>query len=109
MCYKVLSSLPYDNGQLNTVQQLARIEPNRLTNLTELQGIITQNKNINLYQDSRQQHVSEWIEALENTIETILNGDLQKYFRDLFLVESTESTITFKCDQNHQSQIRADT
>ena len=48
-----------------------------------------------------QQDVSEWIEALLNTVETILLGDLQKYFRDIFLVQST---IIFRYDLNPQSQ-----
>lgn len=34
-------------------------------------------------------------------METILKGDAHKYFRDLFLVEST---ITFKSHHNHKSQ-----
>ena len=100
---RFLSSLPNNNAQLNTVRQLARIQPNQLTNLTELRGIVAQTTKRDFNHDSRQQDVSEWIEALQNTIETILKGDLQKYFRDLFLVEST---ITFKCHRNHQSQIK---
>ena len=51
-----------------------------------------------------QQNVSEWIQALLEKFETILPGDLQEYLRDLFLVEST---ITYRCDLNHQSQIKA--
>ena len=100
---RFLSSLPNNNVKLNTVRQLARIQPNQITDLTELRGIVAQNTNNDFNQDNRQQDVCEWIEALQNTIETNLKGDLQKDFSDFFRMEST---ITFKCYQNHQSQIK---
>ena len=66
---RFLSSLPNNNVQLNTVRKLARIQPNQITNLTELRGIVAQNTNKDFNQDNRQQDVCEWIDALQNTIE----------------------------------------
>ena len=100
---RFLFSLPNNNVQLNTVRKLARNQPNQITNLTELRGIVAQNTNKDFNQDNRQQDVCEWIEDLQNTIETKLKGDLQKDFSDFFQMEST---ITFKCYQNHKSQIK---
>ena len=100
---RFLSSLPNNNVLLNTLRQLARIQPNQITNLSELRGIVAQNTNKDFNQDNRQQDVCEWIEDLQNTIETKLKGDLQKDFSDFFQMEST---ITFKCYWNHQSQNR---
>ena len=100
---RFLSSLPNNNVLLNTLWQLARIQPNQITNLTELRGIVAQNTNNDFNQDNRQQDVCEWIEDLQNTIEKKLMGNLQKDFIDLFRIEST---ITFKCYQNHKSQIK---
>merc|ERR1712082_108109 len=97
---RFLSSLPKNNVQLNNVRQLARIQLNQITNLTELWGIVAQNTNNDFNQDNRQQDVCEWIEALQNTIETKLKGDLQKDFSDFWRMEST---ITLKCYQNHKS------
>merc|ERR1712112_271404 len=48
---------PNNNVQLNTVRKLARIQPNQITNLTELQGIVAQNTNKDFNQDNRQQDV----------------------------------------------------
>ena len=64
---------------------------------------MAQNTNNDFNQDNRQQDVCEWIEDLRDTIETKLKGDLQKVFSDFCRMEST---ITFKCYRNHQSQIR---
>ena len=100
---RFLSSLPNNNVQLNTVRKLARTQPNQITNLTELRGIVAQNTNKDFNQDNRQQDVCEWIEDLQNTIETKLKGDLQKDFSDFFQMEST---ITYKCYRNHKSQIK---
>ena len=100
---RFLSSLPNNNVQLNTVRKLARIQPNQITNLTELRGIVAQNTNKDFNQDNRQQDVCEWIEDLQNTIETKLKGDLQKDFSDFFQMEIT---ITSKCYENHKSQIK---
>ena len=77
---RFLSSLPNNNVQLNTLWQLARIQLNQITNLTELQGIVAQNTDNDFNQANRQQDVREWNEALQKTIETILKGDLHKYF-----------------------------
>ena len=98
---RLLSSLPNYNAQFNTVRQLARLQPSHLTNLKELRCIVTQNTNIDFNQDNRMQDASEWITALHTTIEAMLNGDLKKNFTDLFKLEST---LTFECHQNHQSQ-----
>ena len=100
---RFLSSLPNNNIQLDTLRQLARIQPNQITNLTELRGMVAQSTNKDFNQDNRQQDVCEWIEDLQNTIEKKLMGNLQKDFIDLFRIEST---ITFKCYQNHKSQIK---
>merc|ERR1711867_360566 len=95
--------LPINNVELNNVQKHARIIPNQITNLTELRGIVAQNTNKDFNQDNRQQDVCEWIEDLQNTIETKLKGDLQTDFSDFFQMESTN---TFKCYRNHKSQIK---
>jgi len=71
---RFLSSLPNNNVQLNTLQQLARIQPNQITNLTELRSIVAQNTNNDFNQDNRQQDVCEWIDALHNTIEKKTKG-----------------------------------
>ena len=70
----------------------------------ELWDFATLYGNSYFHDDSKQQDVSEWIEALLNAIETILQAHLQIYLRDLFLVEST---TLFKCPLNHQSQNKA--
>ena len=51
---RFLFSLPNINMQLDTVQQLARFEQNKLTSLTELQGNVNRNTNIDFNQDFRQ-------------------------------------------------------
>ena len=64
---------------------------------------MAQNTNNDFNQVNRQQDVSEWIEALQNTIETKLKGDLQEIFSNFFRMEST---ITLMCYRNHKSQIK---
>ena len=99
---RFLSSLPNDNGEFHTVRQLVICQPGHVTNLTELRNAVTRNTNINFNRDNRQQDASEWIMALYNTIKSMLNGDLQKNFKDLFILEFT---ITFECSwHQHQSQ-----
>ena len=99
---RFLSSLPNDNGEFHTVRQLVICQPGHVTNLTELRNAVTRNTNINFNRDNRQEDASEWIMALYNTIKSMLNGDLQKNFKDLFILEFT---ITFECSwHQHQSQ-----
>ena len=50
---RFLFSLPNNKAQFNTIQQLARFEDNKLTSLTELQGIVTLYGNSYFNKDNR--------------------------------------------------------
>ena len=61
---------------------------------------MTDNTPLNFNLDT-QEDASQWIMTLYETLELMLDGDLQNKFTDLF---KSESTITFICDHPDQHE-----
>ena len=77
-----LANLPRTGGLVNTVQQLACLQPKVLTNLSELRTTVAAQADIetNFDNETVQQDACEWIMALYQTIASMLNGELKDNF-----------------------------
>ena len=102
---RFLSTLPKNNAELDIVRRVATLEPNSVGNLKDLRKTVTENTIYYFNDDTKKEDTCEWIDALYDTIQSLLdhNIDMQTYWCNLF---KWNSTITYECCDNrsHESQ-----